>query len=231
MIDAGAIAVKVGIEAIKRTAPAGIAWVSTYIRGATILIVGPSASGKTSFSDYLNYGILSPISHHITTTEETSSPTFAIDIGNNSTLKLRVRKTLDEPGQIGPMAHAKLVKQHRPHAIFIVLDAKKPQADINEWASEFCENLERIIHESPPVRRKIKSIIVCINKRDVLNDENEFQLIVDNLRTLLTEKLRTIIGEQKAKQIPILPCVSVLTQNYGSTLADAAIAKLAKDLD
>lgn len=225
----GAYGAKLGIEVLKRTAPSAIAWVSTYVRGVTLLMVGPSAAGKTSFADYLIMGRLDPETHHMTTVEETISPTFSIDVGKNSMYKLRVRRAYDEPGQVGPMAHANLVKTNKPHALIVLLDINGSVSENKKWISEFSINLERVFNENPKCRKRLKSVVVCMNKRDKLKSMRILVSRTKAIQKALIESLATTLGAQRVQQIPILPCVSVLTKEYGSTLIDAIIARLAKD--
>ncbi len=229
-MEPGAIALKIGIEIAKRTIPSGIAWASTYVRGNNILLVGPSNSGKTKFSDYMIYGLLMPASRHITTVEEVKSPTFEIDVGSNATLKLRVRKSLDQPGQNGPIAHANLVKEKRPHGLLMILDASQKMNDTNKWVKEFCLNLDRVLREAPTAQKKLKSIVVCMNKRDLVTNANHMQSRIDGVHSTLVGGLSAVLGKQRASEIPVLPCVSVLKEEYGSTLADTLIATIAKEL-
>lgn len=228
-MEPGAIALRLGIEALKRTLPAGISWVSDYVRGVNLLIVGPSASGKTTFSDYLVYGLLDPEADHITTLEEEKSPVFTIEVGKNNTLKLKVRKLLDEPGQIGPVAHANLVKTQRPHAILVILDVSETAEYLKAWVGEFCENLERVLREDKRLVKKIRSFIVVLNKKDKVSIENHFISRKKTVKKSVVDGLGPVLGRQQSKTIPIMPCVSVLTE-HGTTLIDSVISTLAKQV-
>ncbi|WP_420326102.1 GTPase domain-containing protein [Mameliella sp.] len=227
---AGAVGIKFGIEVLKRTLPSGLAWVKTYVKGVNLLILGPSNSGKTTFSDYLIYGIFNPESQHITTVEETPSPTFEIKLGKGEALKLNVRKSLDEPGQVGPMEHANLVKLRKPHAILLVLDVSQPIEENKKWLLEFCEHFERVLQETGPLKKKIKSIIVVLNKRDKVANSAHYSSRSKAVRKILTSSLGGVLGAHRAKAIPVLPCVSVLSDGHGTAQIDAVISTFAKQV-
>ena len=218
------------IEESKRATPKGLAWIKTRARGVDLLVLGPSESGKTCFSDYLIHGLLRPEAEHITTIEVKRSSNFAIPIGRNNSLTLRVRRSIDTPGQIGPIAHANLIKEKRPHAILVVLDSSSRVADLRNWISEFCVHVDRVLRETPAAKKKIRSFIVCLNKRDKVNNAQHYKARSQGVRRELQDGLGSTLGEHYVNSIPIMECVSVENSVYGPKLLDAIIAEIAKQV-
>lgn len=230
ILKPAAIMVDFGVEALRRAAPGGLAWIKTYARGINLLIVGPSGSGKSSFFDYLVYGLLRRQSDHITTSTENRSPTFSIPLGRNESLRLRVRKALDQPGQLAPITQATLIKEKRPHAVIVILDSTATIADLKNWIAEFCEHADRVFRESSALRRKIRSFIVCLNKRDKLNTRQQYSSRSVAVRRGLNDGLASTFGTSYVKGIPIMQCVSVQTSEYESSLIDDVIVAIAKQV-
>lgn len=56
-IEAGATLLKVGVAVIQRITPGGIALFKSWLKGKEIMIVGQARAGKTTFVDYLQYGL------------------------------------------------------------------------------------------------------------------------------------------------------------------------------
>ena len=221
------IEVPLAISALERTAQSSLSWFTTRLRGITLLIIGPPNSGKTAFFDYLVSGYLFSESGHITTIKVKTSPTFSIPIGNNNTLNLRVRRSFDTPGQIGFLAQSDLIKNKRPHAVLLVLDSTTSASSLKNRTSEFCTNLSRVLNESPALKKRLRSLIICLNKRDKVRNAQHFSARFHAVRSELEKGLATTIGLQSVQSITVMPCVSVRTPVYASTLIDDVIAKLA----
>ena len=223
-MDVGPIAARLGIEIARRASPTALDWIKSRL-GITLLLVGPSGSGKTAFFRYLNYGVLFPESEHTTTVETTSSTPMSLAIGNER-LKLRVRRSLDTPGQIGAVAHANLIRTVRPHALLVILDSTAPVVDLKKWLSQFCEHAEPAIFDSAKRRRKIRSLIVCLNKADKGTAARYFKARRRAVRTSLEKGLEMALRVRHVKSIRVLPCVSVQS-SHESSLIDAVIAEVA----
>ena len=78
---AGAALVEVGLWAIDRAAPRGLAFVRSWMRGRQILVVGPPRAGKTTFIDYLQYGLFEPEKHTAKTLKTSRSARFDVRMG------------------------------------------------------------------------------------------------------------------------------------------------------
>ena len=226
-LDPGAIAAQLGLQVMRRHSPKALDWIKSRTRGITLLLVGPSGSGKTTFFEYLHYGILSPESQHLTTVETTWSKPVSLPIGQNEHLKLHVRRTLDTPGQYGANAHANLIDEVRPHAVLLILDSTARVVDLRDWTRDFCVHADRVFRRHPARKRKIRSLVVCLNKADKENGARYFPTRSHAVRACLVDGLTPTLGAHRVQSIPILRCVSVLTSQHGSRFIDAAIAKLA----
>ena len=227
-VDGTAIGIKIGIEVIKKTTPKGFAWLTTYIGGKEILILGPGKAGKTSFVDYLQFGILEHESEHHKTHHVDLTPTFELSMGQEGALKLKVRRAVDTPGQIGPVAHAELVKERKPHAILLMLDLTKAQSTSIAWIKEFSEHLDTVCRDNKKIIKKIRTIIVILNKFDKCKADT-YQKYRSSIKKGITLNIKEVIGPEKCGKIPILPCVAVENKD-GSKHIDAIIRKLAKEL-
>ena len=200
---------------------------SSYLRGITLLLAGPSQSGKTSFLRYLRYGRLSPELRHGTTLGDTPTAPLTVTMDQDQRLQLHVRRSLDPPGQAGAKGHADLMEEKRPHAILLILDSTSPSADLRDWTSRFCRHAERVFLESLGYRKELRSIIVCLNKFDKKRGRQYFSARRDAVQTCLRDGLANALGRERVDTIQILPCVSVRTSQYGTQLIDDVIAELA----
>ncbi|BBO32096.1 hypothetical protein PLANPX_1708 [Lacipirellula parvula] len=228
-MDAGAIGVKVGLEVLRRTAPRGIKWLSTFYNGIELLIIGPGGAGKTSISDYLQFGELEDHRPHEKTLDVTKSSTFEIACGKNESLKLRIRRTVDVPGQTGPVEHANLVRDRRPHAILIVFDANSSVKSLQEWLDPFCERIDAIFREDSSLQRKLRGVFVALNKRDLVQSHH-FSARQAKVKKCLLDGLGPIHGVQKAKAIPVVGTIAIKVDGGDARLLDTLIRTIAKQI-
>jgi hypothetical protein len=228
-IDPIAIGVKLGISALTRSAPKGLGWIVTYAGGANILLLGPKAAGKTSFADYLEFGVLEDENFHISTVDDRRSGLHKIQVGKDKSLDLKVRSTTDIPGQLNGDGHANTLRDHRPHAAITFLDGTKSQTEIVAWVAEFCSRLEAILMDDARLKKKLRTLIFVLNKRDKLTDK-QYASRKTAIVKAVRENLAGALGNEKASKIQVLPCVSVSTEKYGISLIDKLVEKLAKEL-
>lgn len=228
MVIDGAIGVKLGIEVLKRTAPSGLVRVRTWLTGHEVLVVGQPRAGKTSFVEYLQYGILEPEQETAKTIETEKSVTFCVKVGRDSSLELKVRRSVDVPGQVGPVEHALIAKKRRPSAIVVVLDLATPLVgpeSAGEWLLQFCQHLDTHLSENPAMRKRFKSLMIVANKIDKVHEQT-ISGRIEHFRKQLKKGFTHVFG---TRSFPILPCVMVET-NSGSKQVDAIIVRLAKAL-
>lgn len=215
-------------RAVRRGTPKGLARLRTYATGKEILVLGPSTAGKSKFAEYLQLGRLHPEGEREMTYRLTKSPTFTLTLGADGRFVLNVRRTVDTPGQTGPVQHATLVGERKPHAIVIMLDCTKAASTTIGWLRLFCNRLDTVLRKGHHTRKKLSEITVVLNKRDKIDSERCEELAA-SVREVLVRHLSVILGTDRAKTLPILECISIQTPQ-GSGLIDAVLAHLAEQL-
>lgn len=178
--DAGAIVGKVGVGVLRAVAPGAVAWLKTQVAGKTILFVGPSRAGKTSFINYLRSGSYTDPSDGIPRTQNTKN-TGSLQLKSpNGMLSIDLKKIVDTKGQDFPRAHAELVSKYRPHALCVLADASSDWSSSNSnpdkngraWLEEFLEGICEIRQTDHNIFRRLKSFTVLVNKSDLVTDES-----------------------------------------------------------
>jgi GTPase SAR1 family protein len=195
-----------------------------FFTGKTIVIAGLAGAGKTTFLNYLKYGIFDDESRHIKTIRVEGTPTFAIQTGRNGSLEVDITTAIEVPGQYPPEEHAVRTREYVPHALLIFADAGKLEESY-EWIEEFCNAFEDQWRGKR--NNKIQSIIVVLNKQEKLPPDT-IDTALTKLRNLVSEKLQFARGELFA-EIKSLPCTMVSNPD-NSKYIDSLITKLALDL-
>ena len=226
-IDGGAIGLKVAIDLVKRPAMSGVARVHTWLTGHEVLVLGPARAGKTSFVDYLQYGVLEPEQETAKTLDLRKSATFRLKIGRDSSLELKVRRAVDVAGQVGPMEHAKIVEERKPHAVVVLLDLSAPVTHSATWLTDFCKHLDERLRSNPGAKKRLKTIVFVANKQDALTPDAAVKRI-ERFRQIVKKHL-VLAFSTKVDSIPIMPCILVQKDN-AIGLADAITLRLAKAL-
>lgn len=231
-VEAGATLLKVGMTMMERAVPGGIALLKSWFKGKEIMVVGQARAGKTTFIDYLQYGLFEDEKETGKTLDVTSSARFNVKMGRDAALELMISAVVDVPGQVGPVEHAKLVFEKRPQAVIIFTDLTRPLKGDAErassiWVQEFCRTLESRWRANKKRKNRIKSIILVMNKSDKV-DEKKLASSKQSYRKILDAELRDARGRM-LDDIAIMPCVLV-TNPDGTKAADSIIAHLAKAL-
>ena len=212
----------------RRAAPKGLARLRTYAKGKEILVLGPSTAGKTKFAQYLRLGALDAEGTREMTYHITKSPTFVVNAGPDGQLALNVRRAVDTPGQTGPIQHASLVGLRKPHAVIILLDSSKAARTSISWLRLFCNRLDTVLRRGSYTKRKLREVVVLLNKRDKIS-KSQFEELQESVREELDRYLSVALGKKRAHAVPIMECISIQTPR-GSALIDQVIAHLAQRL-
>ncbi|OHB61819.1 MAG: hypothetical protein A2Y76_07270 [Planctomycetes bacterium RBG_13_60_9] len=226
--EAQTIYVESIVQTPRRVPVKGLSRLATYIRGKEILILGPGSVGKSKFAQYLRLATLDPEGKREMTYAVTRSPAFVVDLGRQEGRVLRIRRTVDTPGQVGPLQHALLVARRKPHAVIVVLDCSGDPRSMLRWFCLFCNALDSVLRKVFPVARRLQEMVVILNKRDKVDDK-EFAKLQQAVRKVLERYLLVVWGEERVASIPIVECISVRTAR-GTALIDGVIAQLAERL-
>jgi GTPase SAR1 family protein len=178
--DAGAIVGKVGVGVLRAVAPGAVAWLKTQVAGKTVLFVGPSRAGKTSFINYLRSGAYTDPSDGVPRTQNTKNIGSLQLKSPNGMVSIDLKKIIDTKGQDFPRSHATLVSKYRPHALCILADASSdwsssgsnPDKNGRAWLEEFLEGICEIRQDDPHIFRRLKSFTILVNKSDLVSDNN-----------------------------------------------------------
>jgi septum formation topological specificity factor MinE len=215
-----------GVKTTRRIPVRGLSRLTTYARGKEILILGPGSAGKTKFAQYLQLGALDPEGQREMTYCVTKSPAFVVNVGQEQGLMLEVRRAVDTPGQVGPVQHANLVADRQPHALIVMLDCSSAVSSTIRWLHIFCSTLDTILRRGPYAVRRLKAIVVVLNKRDKISSTEVAQLR-QAVTEVLQQHLSVPLGADRVRSIPILECISVQTKQ-GTALIDEVISELAE---
>jgi hypothetical protein len=216
------------VETPRRVPVKGFARLAAYLRGKELLILGPGNTGKTKFAQYLRLATLDPEGIREMTYAVTKSPAFVLGVGGEEGFELKVRRTVDTCGQVGPLQHALLVARRRPHMVIVMLDCSVDPRSMLRWFCLFCDALDSVLRKLPPVARRLEEMVVILNKRDKI-DDREFAKLRQAVRKALERFLTVVWGAKRVRSIPILECISVRTER-GTALIDGVIAQLAERL-
>lgn len=224
-------------EEIIRLLPKGFALLRSWWAGKEILIVGQARAGKTTFREYLQYGLFDDEKPTDETSEIEPTGRFDVGIGQRGALKLSVRSAIDSPGQAGAVAHANLAFEQNPHALLIVLDLTAPldgQPDraSGAWLKRFCKRYEAKWRVDRKRKNHLKVAVVIMSKADKIDaaDAEARRNIIEAHRNAYREILEAELREARGRmlqEIAVIPC-SMVTNTSGTKLMDGVIAHLAK---
>lgn len=228
-LDSAVIMTDLTVTILDRVVPRGLELISSVIKGKKLLIVGPSEAGKTTFIDYLQYGIFGDAQPRKTTMEKTPRTRFNVRLGKDGALQLSVGGSHDIPGQYGALWHADYAFHTRPHALIIMLSLTMPLEGHDDkssavWLVEFCKRLNEQWRAKGKRGNRIKTITVVMNKADKVDTQ-----VVNTYRKKLQDIVDNELHEAKGKMlesVTVLPCSVVINPN-GTRAVDAVISHIA----
>ncbi len=225
-----AAVVKVGIATVQQTAPRFWTYLKAQLKGKRILIVGQPRAGKTTLVDYLQYQTFEDEKETDKTHDPKRTGYFELQIGHQQRLKLIIKNVVDLPGQTGPVDHANLAFKHSPDGILILMDLTSPKTGeraCGKWLTDFCERLEEKWRASGKSNRRLKSMIIVLNKRDK-SDDKRVDKQKKALRKIVDEHFRQGRGAMLAT-VKVMPCILV-TNPDGTKFVDSIISTIAREL-
>ena len=248
--------VAIGNEIAKQLVPVAVTGAKklwTRLRGRTILVVGPSGVGKTTFRNYLQDGMLRMFQLDPVHTLERDEGTFTELIrGRGGALVASLRRSVDEPGDYPPRDHAAEVKRFKPNCLVLVLDSSNilsanPTPSSLVWLNEFAKELDSVLFRNPRLGGKIRLMLVVMNKWDkLLTDEQKRK----TPKLLMSEWEKSMSSDQKAvyehvnqilkiykddfqkygvRRIEVAPCSSVIN-HFGVDLIEQITTSIAEGL-
>jgi len=218
------VSMGVGAAGARRSKARGLYGLITHALGKEILVLGPSTAGKSKFTDYLRFGTLDEEGQREMTYHVRKTPAFTVRLGPAEEGVLKIRRAVDTPGQVGPLQHATLVGRRKPHAIVVVLDCGRSALMMTTWLHLFCDRLDTVLRKGSYARRKLREILVLLNKRDKI-DQYQFEQLHYQVGGVLHQHLAVVLGAQRVQSIPIMGCISVQTE-HGTELIDQVIERL-----
>jgi hypothetical protein len=231
--EGGAIAAEVILDLVARPTLNTLARVHTWVTGSEVLILGPARAGKSSFSEYIQYGLLEPEQETATTILPHQTASFRLAIGKNSSLEMKVKRAVDVAGEIGPIEHARLAEERRPQAIVVVLDASAPlkgkaKNATAPWLTEFCKHLKQRVSENRKMKKRLRSLVFVANKCDKLANGSVEQRLAVYKQVIRAHMADEAFGPLRESEF-VLPCILVRNPR-GTELADAVVSRIARSL-
>jgi hypothetical protein len=109
-----------------------------------------------------------------------------------------------------------------------MLDGGKAISATIHWLSLFCSRLDTVLRKGRHAQKKLREIVVVLNKRDKIDADECGELTV-GIREVLHRHLSVVLGADRVGAIPIFECISIQTPQ-GTALIDAVLAHLAQQL-
>ncbi|HEY2233880.1 MAG TPA: GTPase domain-containing protein [Candidatus Angelobacter sp.] len=183
--------------------------------GKRFLVLGPPRCGKTNFLNFLETLVLEPERYTDQTVRVIQREDQTLNFGEYVTL--RARRPLDVPGQ-NPTFQIEYIKDFVPNCIVVVLDATRfwgTSASL-EWIEEFCRHLDILLRSNKKVVRKLKLLVVVLNKWDKIpsaspKDDQDNREIFDNeIRAVLDRSFNNeFCTKGKMDNVRVVPCALV----------------------
>lgn len=218
--------VEVGLKVLERTLAGTVSWLS----GRDIILVGQPFAGKTTFLDYLHYGLFEDEKETLRTPAVTHTSRFQVSPQRSASLELSVRSVMDTPGQIGPIAQADEVFARKPHAALVFVDATAPLTGPRSpavWLEEFSRRLEGRWSLKGRRSNRMRCLMIVLTKADKVASEKA-QKHKTKLKSIADSQLLHARG-QMLDEVCVVPCCLV-TNPEGTKSVDLAITHLAKSL-
>jgi GTPase SAR1 family protein len=236
----GKVVEEIAKTAITQVTPSVVNYLKTWWVNHNIIVLGPARVGKTSFLDYLRHGILLQEQPTGRTLEPDRQSNFAIKLGRDGTLVLRVWSPIDIPGDYSAYEQINSIEEFRPNSIVIALDATSPlegPVSISSivWLEEFCQRLDILLQKDKELSNTLRTITVIMNKWDKFSDDSgtdtkHKQQFESSVKKIIDQYLKSSFSYYKGnKTIPIMRC-SLVKSRFDTMLVDEIINKIALDL-
>ena len=202
----------------------------TFWRGTKLLVLGPGASGKSSFIDCLSDGELrAPTDEHRATAGIKPHPAVTLDIGADKRLIFRVKSIHEVAGQgNSALHHANMIATLRAKSVVVLLDFSAQGLNRIEWFRMFCDHLCSALKKNTLDINRIRTFIICLNKFDLVKaDDDAFNAARGEVRREMMDRLHGALSVEQIKSIRIMPCICIRTE-HGKTFINDVIVALAR---
>jgi hypothetical protein len=229
MSEPVSLGLSVGVELLTKVAPTGLAWLSTKFFGVNLLVLGERRSGKSSFANYFEYGVLLPQGTTTPRTlKERDTASFVIATGRDKSLRMHVRRVTDTVGHATIKEQIDLISRRCPHILMVFVDISRDW-DIEDddfgsrYLSLFLEELNSRSARVSKISSKLKHMCIVLNKvdlvaKDVVKKKNE------EIKRLLSG-FRSPNWGGSAAAVAVYPCVAI--EHSGATeILDEILKKI-----
>jgi putative ribosome biogenesis GTPase RsgA len=223
-------AVKLAIEQGGRP---GIAKLKAILAGKTLTVIGPPESGKTTFLDYVRYGVFQPAGPTEPTLAVQRSKDFKLKVGEHQTLVVSIKTAVDTPGEGNPHQLADAFFELRPHALVIMLDVSAPLDDPKNkfssapWLRNFCVQAEQRALGVKAKKIRLRSVVVALNKADLVS-EQELKQCEKAYKQIMGQHWKIAAGPSGG--IPAFRKCIAVANDEGTQWVDAILVHVAKKL-
>jgi GTPase SAR1 family protein len=228
-VEPEAVLLKMGLELFVKTSNTTWGYFREWMKRKDVFVIGQPRAGKTTFIDYIQYGLFAEEQETLKTLKVTTSSQHTVSVGKNEKLSMTVR-AVDVPGQYGAGDHARLAFEKNPHAILVFLDLSKPlNAKITgsvTYLAEFCERLNGLWRLSERKNNRLKCLVVVANKLDKIGTAEW-----EEAKKAFGSELRVLNeGLGRMENPPVVrPCVMIKNEQ-GDKLVANIVTHLAKEL-
>lgn len=221
---------------LKVLVPRGIDYLWNKIVGKRILICGLGRSGKSSFQKYLMRGIIVKERETEKTRDHEKISDTKIHLGSSSSFTLRLKTSVDSPGQLGTIEQASSVARYNPHYLFVFLDCSRIEESKN-WFTDFCENLDSQFKYYPYLASNVRSIFIVLNKYDKLTGDatesvdEKYQKFRKKIKDIAEDYLKySFFRSLRKVRIPYIFQTICVKTEHGTEFVDELINNLASNI-
>jgi len=191
------------------------------------ILVGPPESGKTSFRTLLSDGLYADETQTFKTADVKKSDKVADEIGDQ---KLNVGALIDTPGEDSFETQIENIRENDVVSLVIWCDHADFQSGDDKrglnWLKRFLSHLNGYFL-NPEVKAPITSIVVALNKKDLVTDKD--RLANEELtHKAIRDELGETLGDN-IRKIPVASC-TLLKRKKGEASAEEVVRLLAASI-
>jgi hypothetical protein len=195
-VDGGVVLGKLGITVARVAGPNVLKFLKNEAFGKKFLFVGPSWSGKTSFWKYIRSGEYTNPNVFIDRTQNDENLGRLEISSSNNRVQIEVKRTFDVKGTKTAAEQAEIVRKKKPDGLCILVEAgrtvsarpaQNPSETILGWLTDFLQALHNEREKYPDSFERIRSVLVIVNKVDLLLSSLEASRTCNSIEQLLAK--------------------------------------------